>query len=180
MCRAETQMFLSVSASIAREMSCTQMWQYPGVLCNTPGEFYSLFFPSDNNFCCVRAPFSTHTFHLAILPLQSTLIQSTHSLFTLFWIEKASSFCGSDPGMSSGEDESKRVIINEVFCLRVCIDKVLWLVSKPLRESWRFPNTKHTLKTLTCFRGHIINARGSVSALEPLELSSRPKCIGLE
>ena len=91
MCRADTQMFLSVSASIAREMSCTQMWQYPGVLCNTPGEFYSFFFFPPTTISAVLGPLSQpRPFHLAILPLHSTLIQSTHSLFTLFWIEKAS------------------------------------------------------------------------------------------
>lgn len=39
MCSTNTKM-LSMSASIAGEMSCTQMWQYPGVLCNTAVFFF--------------------------------------------------------------------------------------------------------------------------------------------
>lgn len=42
---ARTQMWLRVSASNTREMSCAQMWQCPGVLCNMPREFSSSFPP---------------------------------------------------------------------------------------------------------------------------------------
>lgn len=81
-------MFLSVSASTAREMSCTQMWQYPGVLCNMPREFFS-------NFCCVRASFTIQTFSFG----NSSTAQNTNSkglklvyMFYTFF----SFFCGSN------------------------------------------------------------------------------------
>ncbi len=146
---ADTQMFLSVSASIAREMSRTQMWQYPGVLCNTPGEFEFSFPPT--TISAALGPFSQlRPFHLAILPLHYTNTKLSQLVYiVLNWKRLCFLFSGSNPWMNSGEDESQHVIINEVPCLRERTDQVLWWVSEPLRQS---------LKSATCFQATLLNS----------------------
>lgn len=120
MCGADTQMFLSVSASIAREMSCTQMWQYPGVLCNTPGEFYSLsFFFFSTTISATLGPLllDSDLFFFSIAN-SSTARHMDAKHKQLFYIvvnglkkrKETSSCFGSGPG----DDESERVIANEV------------------------------------------------------------------
>lgn len=147
-------MFLSVSASIARERTARK-YDSTLVCCVIHLESFVLYFSPPTTISAVLRPLSQlRSFHLAILPLCSTLIQSAHSLFTLFWIEKAGTFCGSNPGMNSreeGEMSPKYVIINEVPCQRVCVDKVLLWVTEPYRERSRFANTERTLKTPICF-----------------------------
>lgn len=149
MCRAFTHKCFLVSVPVLQDKWTAHKCDSTLVCCVIcPESFLLLFFPP-TTISAVLGPLSQlRPFYLAILPLHSTLIQNARSLFTLFWIEKASTFflyfvffcfCESDPELNSGEEESQPVIINEVPRPRVCIDKVLWWVSEPLR---------HTLNTL--------------------------------
>lgn len=99
--------------------------------------FCFVFFPQTAISAALGPLSQLRPFYLAILSLHSSLIQSTCSLFTLFWIGNAStlfyfiifflfSFSSAKVILSwTPRMRSPNVIRNEVRHPRVCLDKVL-------------------------------------------------------